>query len=59
VVRWGSWFGGADGRRSVGGSPAAVELEGQVWVFGPDLGPTGHDLDATQSSTAPGWPGCV
>jgi hypothetical protein len=46
VVRWGSWFGGAACRRSVGGSPAAAELEGQVWVSGPDLDPTSHDLDA-------------
>jgi hypothetical protein len=44
VVCWGSWCSDAAGRRSVGGSPAAVDLEGQVWVFGPDLGPTDHDL---------------
>jgi hypothetical protein len=35
VVQWGSWCGGAAGRRSMGGSPAAIELEGQVWVFWP------------------------
>jgi hypothetical protein len=44
---------------SVGGSLAVVELEGQIWVFGPDLGSTGHDLDARQSSMVPGRPGCA
>jgi hypothetical protein len=30
----------------LGGLPTAVELEGQVWVFGLNLDPTSHDLDA-------------
>jgi hypothetical protein len=59
VVRWGTWCGGAASSRCLGGLPTVVELEGQVWVFGPNLDPTGHDLDAWQSSIAPGWPGCA
>jgi hypothetical protein len=30
----------------VGGSPAAVVLEGQIWAFGPGLGSMGYDQDA-------------
>jgi hypothetical protein len=53
LVRWCSWS------QERGRLASAGRARGQVWVSGPDMDPTGHDLDARQSSTTPGWPGCA